>query len=200
MKRNILFAFICLALLLNSGCATRLAHFEKRKYMKGYHVDFAQKKINKSKHSSVQPVALIPATDAKEASAETGKSTFTENENNVHLYEESVSAKTSAQAFAPVKKKNIFRNPLAKSFGKGQLNRTLKKGFQKIMPKKKTAIVNDRPKIYNLLAWGIVFAAIALTMLVLKLLIGPLTMTYLIFIILFFLGGVAMIICGIIYQ
>ncbi len=180
MKRHSLFITIAALILLNSGCATKLASFEKRKYTKGYHVGFAQKRIKKVENNNAEIALNVPVKKSDIQNTET-------------VFSETGADKTAPKQPVLFKENNKLNNIKFKALRKVEIKRVLKKNFQKIAPHKNTAEYRDPT---TLIAWGIIWASLALTILLITYLLGTLSILTIILSSIFFIGGAIMIVIG----
>lgn len=147
MKKLFLFAIISGAILINSGCANKLTSFEKRKYNKGYHVDFTERNNKKIRTNFAESDIQIPKQDAKEiysASIETNCQQLPEifSEQNFIFKEETASA-NPAKVFAANKNKKQFQLPLLNKVSGAKIKSDIKNGISNLFPAKNTAGVNQ---------------------------------------------------------
>ena len=179
MKRHSLFITLAVVILLNSGCATKLASFEKRKYTKGYHVGFA-KKIDKKIKNNTEIALNVPVKKSDIQNTET-------------VFSETGVGKIVPTQPVLFKENNKLNNIKFKALRKVEIKRVLKKNFQKIAPHKNTAEYRDPT---TLIAWGIIWASLALTILLVTYLLGTLSILTIILASIFFIGGAIMIVIG----
>ena len=143
MKNLLLFAVVSAAILINSGCSSKLMSFEKRRYNKGYHVGFAEKKERKNKALSAEALTTIPKQEAKEiltASTETNCQPVPEVKSSSDVRtEETADAAQQEQKVASPEKKKFFQNPILKHFSGAKLKATAKHSLSKLEFKKNTA-------------------------------------------------------------
>ncbi|MGE0636823.1 MAG: hypothetical protein AB7G44_06695 [Bacteroidia bacterium] len=146
MKNLVLFVIISAAVLVNSGCASKLMSFEKRRYNKGYHVDFTKNKEQKS--NAVASVSdnpeNIPQQTTSEIITAPGENTYTtlpELHTSSKFIEETVALASSEKK---VKEKNkFFQNPILKHFTGSHIKATAKHSLDKLVIKKNTAGTNQ---------------------------------------------------------
>ncbi len=144
MKHILLFVIISAAIVVNSGCASKLMSFEKRRYNKGYHVDFAEKKDKKGNTIVTEKFATI-------ATQKTTKLISASNENTYSpLPELTTSSKfieeepVVASVEKPKKERNkFFQNPILKHFTGSKFKATAKHSLDKLVIKKNTAGTNQ---------------------------------------------------------
>lgn len=144
MKNILLFIIISAAIVVNSGCSSKLMSFEKRRYNKGYHVDFAEKKEKKGNSVITETFASIPTRKTNELISSTNENTYS------RLPELTASTKfiEEVQAAASVEKttkeKNtFFQNPILKHFTGSKIKATAKHSLDKLVIKKNTAGTNQ---------------------------------------------------------
>ncbi len=144
MKNILLFVIISAAIVVNSGCASKLMSFEKRRYNKGYHVDFAEKKDKKGNTIVTEKFATI-------ATQKTTKLISASNENTYSpLPELTTSSKfieeepVVSSVEKPKKERNkFFQNPILKHFTGSKFKATAKHSLDKLVIKKNTAGTNQ---------------------------------------------------------
>lgn len=147
MKNLVLFVIISAAVIVNSGCASKLMSFEKRRYNKGYHVDFTQNKEKKNRAvvTVSEEVRNIPQQTASEIiTAATGNKygPLPEILANTTPAEETYFVASSEKT---VKEKNNFfkNNPILKHFTGSKIKATAKHSLDKLVIKKNTAGTNQ---------------------------------------------------------
>lgn len=144
MKNFLLFIIISAAVVVNSGCASKLMSFEKRRYTKGYHVDFAKK--NEKKTSSlvadnIARAATLQAEEITTASNETTVLPVPEIQSTIGFTEEQTIV---ASVEKTTKEKNkFFQNPILKHFTGSKIKATAKHSLDKLVIKKNTAGTNQ---------------------------------------------------------
>ncbi len=198
MKNLILLLFLSVAILFNSGCS-KLTSFEKRKYNKGYHVDFAEKKNKKKKPSASEIISVLPETDVKKTDTEATVAIVLEDTNISLVSETEVIAEEIPQPVVSVEKKKNFLNASYKTIGKKHRNTFLKKNFQNILPHKNTAGISEEMYFSGLALAGILVALFGLFFLVISVFLIQ-SFGLLIFSIVITLGGATMIVCGVLFY
>jgi hypothetical protein len=147
MKNLLLFVIISAAVIVNSGCASKLMSFEKRRYNKGYHVDFTKNKEKKS--NAVAAVSENPenlpqqtTSEIVTAASENTYSAVPELRTSSSAVEETPTVASSEKA---VKEKSKFfqNNPILKHFAGSKIKATAKHSLDKLVIKKNTAGTNQ---------------------------------------------------------
>ena len=144
MKNILLFAIISAAIVVNSGCASKLMSFEKRRYNKGYHVDFAEKKDKKGNTIVTEKFATIPTQKIEKLISTSSENTYSQlpeiNASSKFIEEEPVVASVEK----PTKERNkFFQNPILKHFTGSKFKATAKHSLDKLVIKKNTAGTNQ---------------------------------------------------------
>ena len=147
MKNLVLFIIISAAVIVNSGCASKLMSFEKRRYNKGYHVDFTknkEKNTNTFSAVSENPENLPQQITSEIVTAESENtySAVPELHTNTSPAEETYASVSSVKV---VKEKNKFfhNNPILKHFSGSKIKATAKHSIDKLVIKKNTAGTNE---------------------------------------------------------
>lgn len=165
MKNFTLFLLLSLAILINSSCAKRLASFEKRRYTKGYHIDIAQKKINKNMNSTKGSVEVIPEQEINKPVNETIAIIYSTN-NNHHISEEKFTSEKQDEHLNSVDKNKISKNNPLIILGKVQLTKTVKNHVRNIIPQRNTAGTDFYGDYSSFIALGIVTAVFGIALLI----------------------------------
>ncbi len=144
MKNLVLFVIISAAVVVNSGCASKLMSFEKRRYNKGYHVDFTKNKEKKSNAVAAISENLPQQTTSEivTAASENTYSAIPELRTSTSAIEETPTVASSEKA---IKEKNKFfqNNPILKHFTGSKIKATAKHSLDKFVFKKNTAGTNQ---------------------------------------------------------
>ena len=144
MKNILLFVIISAAIVVNSGCASKLMSFEKRRYNKGYHVDFAEKKDKKANNVVAENFTSAPAQKAEELISASNENTYSplpELTTSSKFIEEEPEV---ASVEKPKKERNkFFQNPILKHFTGSKFKATAKHSLDKLVIKKNTAGTNQ---------------------------------------------------------
>lgn len=140
MKNFLLLSIFSGAIILNSGCSSKLMTFEKRKYTKGYHVEFAEKKNNKVKNEYTETVVNIPQQERKEVFITQNETTYEylpELSADLEFISDEEIATTEHQE--KERKKFFQNNPILKHFSGKKIQAGLKRDFKTILPQKNIA-------------------------------------------------------------
>lgn len=147
MKNLLLFVIISAAVVVNSGCASKLISFEKRRYNKGYHVDFT-----KNKQKNTNSVAAV-SENPENLQLQTTSEIVTALSENTYSAVPELRANTSpaevtyasASSVKVVKEKNKFfhNNPILKHFTGSKIKASAKHSLDKLVIKKNTAGTNQ---------------------------------------------------------
>ncbi len=144
MKNILLFIIISAAIVVNSGCTSKLMSFEKRRYTKGYYVDFAKKnerKINSLTNDNFANAKTIEAEEIITESIETSYTALPETKSAIKFVEEKA---TVASVEKTTKEKSkFFQNPILKHFTGSTIKATTKHSLDKLVIKKNTAGTNQ---------------------------------------------------------
>ena len=148
MKNSILFVIILAAVVVNSGCSSKLMSFEKRKYNKGYHVEFADKNNRKNTTASTENFAAIPQQEVKEIITTDCSNTIYQpvpelTASNNFIAEESSDIVQPEQKTASAEHKKFFQNPILKYFSGAKIKATAKHSLDKLVIKKNIAGTNQ---------------------------------------------------------
>ena len=144
MKNILLFVIISAAIVVNSGCASKLMSFEKRRYNKGYHVNFTEKKDKKGNNVVTKNFATIPTQKTEKLISVSSENTYTplpELITNTEFIEEAPEV-ASLQKITKERNK-FFQNPILKHFAGSKFKATAKHSLDKLVIKKNTAGTNQ---------------------------------------------------------
>lgn len=156
MKNILLLIIISVAVIVNSGCASKLLSFEKRKYNKGYHVDLAKKnEKNRGSVSSnkIEHTAIIEAEKITSEANETTYSPLPEIQTTNTMLAEETIILSSVEKSTKVKNK-FFQNPILKYFTGSKIKTTAKYCYDKLVFKKNTAGTNQTNRFNYLKSLG----------------------------------------------
>ncbi len=156
MKNILLLIIISVAVIVNSGCASKLLSFEKRKYNKGYHVDLAKKnEKNRGSVSSnkIEHTAIIEAEKITSEANETTYSPLPEIQTTNTMLAEETIILSSVEKSTKVKNK-FFQNPILKYFTGSKIKTTAKYCYDKLVFKKNTSGTNQTNRFNYLKSLG----------------------------------------------
>lgn len=144
MKNILLFVITSAAIVVNSGCSSKLMSFEKRRYNKGYHVNFAEKKDKKGNTVVTENFATIPTQEITELISASNENTYSPlpelNVSSKFIEDEPVVASVEKKT---IEKKQFFQNPILKHFTGSKFKATAKHSLDKLVIKKNTAGTNQ---------------------------------------------------------
>ncbi len=143
MKNLLLFVFISAAVVVNSGCSSKLMSFEKRKYTRGYHIDFATKNEKKHKASFTETAVVIPQKEVKELVTADNETTYEPLPEITAAIELTADAEEPTQHIASPEKKKFFQNPILKHFNGAKIKTVAQHSMAKLLPQKNTAGTNQ---------------------------------------------------------
>jgi len=200
MKNPLLFILISSAIIVNSGCSSKLMSFEKRRYNKGYHVDFAERKNNKIIVADTKNVTSIPKQETKEIiTADLQKSCQPVPEictNLDRLNEEGANDNEPAISFVSTEKKKHFQIPLLNKKTGTKIKSGVKNSINNFIPAKNTAGVNQTMNVSFFTILGGVIAGGSLVALVVMLFSGWASVLFLILLISGIVLGLLLLIVG----
>jgi outer membrane murein-binding lipoprotein Lpp len=142
MKNLLLFAVISAAVLVNSGCSSKLMSFEKRRYNKGYHVDFAEKKVKRASASATDNSMNIPTQAVNEIITASNESTYSPLP-EINTDNQFIEEATATVAETKKEKNKFFQNQVLKHFTKQQVKKSANYTLNKLTLKKNTANTNQ---------------------------------------------------------
>lgn len=146
MKNLLLFVIISAAVVVNSGCASKLMSFEKRRYNKGYHIDFAKSKEKNSASVaavSENPEKLPQQTTSEIVTAASENTYSTAPELRANTSPADVTYASAASGKVVKQKSKFFQNPILKHFTGSKFKATAKHSIDKLVIKKNTAGTNQ---------------------------------------------------------
>ena len=150
MKNSILLIIICAAVVINSGCSSKLMSFEKRKYNKGYHLDFAEKNNKRNTTQLTLKTATITQQEIDKTITAEKEHTFQQTPevkgNNNFLAETSEKPDNTisySENLPSKEQKKFFLKPVLKIFKGEQIKATAKHSLDKLIIKKNTAGTNQ---------------------------------------------------------
>lgn len=197
MKRILVYFIILSAIVVNSGCSSKLMSFEKRRYNKGYHVNFATKKDKRATASVTEKTVTLPMQEARElitGNNETAYSPLPELRTDSKFIEEQIPLASVAKT--PEQKNTFFQNPILKYFTKEQIKKSTLYTFDKLMPKKNTTGTNQTME-FNIFTWlGALIAGGSLVALTVMLFSNWATVTLLILLVSGCFFGLILLIVG----
>lgn len=142
MKNLLLFIFISAAVIVNSGCASKLMSFEKRRYNKGYHVDFTDKKNKRANISATENSINIPKQSVTEIITTSNELTYSPLP-EINTENQFIEEATATVAETKNEKNKFFQNPILKHFTKQQVKKSANYTLNKLTLKKNTANTNQ---------------------------------------------------------
>lgn len=143
MKHILLFAVISAAVVINSGCSSKLMSFEKRKYNKGYHVDFVRKQsrnTNVEKNEQADTTPLFSNDNVFVSSVHAAPDIAHENNfaDGFQSVEKSETKQQPTFVYNEVKKSS-FNSSLLKPIAKQPLKKAAGSGLYNMFSHKNTA-------------------------------------------------------------
>lgn len=172
MKKLLLLNLLAL-ILVSYGCSTRLASFEKRRYNKGYHVDFAQKKNRTFTHEHFSANENSPATDFNENEIEPLNSVSEEPKTQDNVTEKiSVSENTIQSESKPEKTLNADARQLKKPI-KNKVISVIKKSIHNSTPERNTTGVKEKTYFGPGMVLGVIIAIFGIGIFIIGLVFIP---------------------------
>jgi len=144
MKNILLFVIISAAVIINSGCSSKLMSFEKRRYNKGYQVNFAAKKDKRALASVSENLTTVAEKETKEIITTSTENTYSAvPEINTGSYVAEEVNVIVTDVIVKKEKNKFFQNPILKHFTGDILKVNAKHNLDKLVFKKNTAGTNQ---------------------------------------------------------
>jgi hypothetical protein len=195
MKKKSLLIILGITIFFNSGCVTKLTSFEKRKYNKGYHVDFAKNKNKKRSCQDPETLAVITEQKTKNIKAIKSARVILKSENTKLISEKKMISEAPIQ-LVPSNEKKKNQHTIDKNLINRTIITSVKKGFQDIVSQRNTTDTNKQFYFSPLIVWGIITILLAVAFIGINYYVGTIAIVYITLGVLAFIWGTLMLVQG----